>query len=177
MFTDTYCCRKKTIFVSKCLCFQQIGELSTCWIHWHDIGDIGVCLAAIQVSTVRVFKWSINDLCWWWIMTHRMQNAIVSTLINLIVNYLFHSLWWPCFVILFYVLSVIPTLCIKRWMQTAMFGPSYFDLSIFLTMGFVVSSFGLPIVLARAGVVCVELFRATEIFQCFNVFHFAYNFR
>lgn len=38
-------------------------------------------------------------------------------------------------------------------MQSALFGPSYVDLSIFLTMGFIVSSFGLPIVLERAGIV------------------------
>lgn len=105
------------------------------------------------------------------------KNRNVNTLINPIVKCLFDSLWWPCFVILFYVLSVIPTLCIKRWMQTAMFGPSYFDLSIFLTMGFVVSSFGLPIVLARAGVVCIKLVRAADKLQCFSVFHFACKFQ
>lgn len=38
-------------------------------------------------------------------------------------------------------------------MQSALFGPSYVDLSIFLTMGFIISSFGLPIVLQRAGIV------------------------
>lgn len=66
-------------------------------------------------------------------------------------------MWWPSFVILFHVFSVIPTLIIKRSMQSALFGPSYVDLSIFLTMGFIISSFGLPIVLERTGVVSMRM--------------------
>lgn len=71
-------------------------------------------------------------------------------------NFMDFSLWWPSFVILLYIFSVIPTLIIKRSMQSALFGPSYIDLSIFLTMGFIISSFGLPIVLERAGVVSID---------------------
>lgn len=67
----------------------------------------------------------------------------------------FFSLWWPSFVILFYIFSVVPTLIIKRSMPSTLFGPSYVDLSIFLTMGFIVSSFGLPIVLERTEIVSI----------------------
>lgn len=83
-------------------------------------------------------------------------NWILNLILFFFVLFCFCSLWWPCFVILFYIFSVIPTLIIKRSMQSALFGPSYFDLSIFLTMGFIVCSFGLPIVLARAEVVCLN---------------------
>lgn len=42
-------------------------------------------------------------------------------------------------------------------MQSALFGPSFIDLSIFLTMGFVISSFRFPIVLERAGIVSISI--------------------
>ncbi|XP_031636944.1 leptin receptor gene-related protein-like [Contarinia nasturtii] len=77
-----------------------------------------------------------------------------------------YNLWWPSFVILFYIFSVIPTLIIKRSMQSALFGPSYVDLSIFLTMGFIVSSFGLPIVLVRCGII---LLGASVLTICGNI--------
>lgn len=54
-----------------------------------------------------------------------------------------YNVWWPFFVVFFYALSPIPTRIAKHSEQ-------YTDLAIFFTMGFVVSSFGLPIVLARS---------------------------
>lgn len=87
------------------------------------------------------------------------------------------SLWWPSFVILLYIFSVIPTLIIKRSMQSALFGPSYIDLSIFLTMGFIISSFGLPIVLKRAQIVSIFIKEILDFFlliqfQLFCLYYF-----
>ncbi|XP_046746858.1 leptin receptor overlapping transcript-like 1 [Diprion similis] len=59
--------------------------------------------------------------------------------------------WWPLFVVLFYILSPIPTLVARRYTEDS--GSSSnpcLELAIFITMGFVVSSFALPIVLARS---------------------------
>lgn len=54
------------------------------------------------------------------------------------------------------MLSVIPTFLAKRSQHSMTGGTNpCLELSIFLTMGFVISSFALPIVLARASVVSV----------------------
>ncbi|KAK2580551.1 hypothetical protein KPH14_007683 [Odynerus spinipes] len=62
-----------------------------------------------------------------------------------------YEVWWPFFVVLFYVLAPIPTLIARRYTEdsTSSSNPCL-ELAIFLTMGFVVSSFALPIVLARS---------------------------
>ncbi|XP_051167593.1 leptin receptor gene-related protein [Leptopilina boulardi] len=62
-----------------------------------------------------------------------------------------YQVWWPFFVVLFYTLSPIPTLVARRVSDNS--GSSSnprLELAIFLTMGIVISSFALPIVLARA---------------------------
>ncbi|XP_015512732.1 leptin receptor overlapping transcript-like 1 isoform X2 [Neodiprion pinetum] len=62
-----------------------------------------------------------------------------------------YQAWWPLFVVLFYILSPIPTLIARRYTEDS--GSSSnpcLELAIFVTMGFVVSSFALPIVLARS---------------------------
>lgn len=59
--------------------------------------------------------------------------------------------WWPFFVVLFYILAPIPTIVARRYTDDS--GNSSnpcLELAIFITMGFVVSSFALPIVLARS---------------------------
>lgn len=66
------------------------------------------------------------------------------------------SSWWPSFVILFYILSVVPSLLARRT-QNAYTNASYSnDVAIFITMGVVVSAFALPIVLAHSEVVSVQ---------------------
>ncbi|XP_037042968.1 leptin receptor gene-related protein-like [Bradysia coprophila] len=55
------------------------------------------------------------------------------------------NLWWPFFVFAFYILAILPTIIAKRSESRARI-----DLSIFLTVGFVLSSFYLPIVMARS---------------------------
>lgn len=56
--------------------------------------------------------------------------------------------------VLFYVFSVFPSIAHRRFEQGSFSGTSpCLELSIFITMGLVVSSFALPIVLARAATV------------------------
>lgn len=57
--------------------------------------------------------------------------------------------WWPFLVVLFYLLSPIPTMIAKRYSDGSGSSNSCMENAIFLTMGIVVSSFALPIVLAR----------------------------
>ncbi|XP_067003196.2 leptin receptor gene-related protein [Anabrus simplex] len=62
-----------------------------------------------------------------------------------------YQVWWTFFVVLFYLLSPLPTLIARRYNENS--GSSTmaaYELAIFITMGFVVSSFALPIVLARS---------------------------
>lgn len=65
-----------------------------------------------------------------------------------------YKIWWPFFVVLFYILAPLPTLLARRCGSIPHFDNSSsnpcLELAIFITMGFVVSSFALPIVLARS---------------------------
>merc|ERR1711909_99172 len=60
--------------------------------------------------------------------------------------------WYPFTVVIFYLLSPIPTLIAKRHSEDSSSNPCR-ELAWFLTTGIVVSAFALPIVLARAPVV------------------------
>lgn len=63
---------------------------------------------------------------------------------------LFFRQYWPLFVLIFYVLSPIPTFISRRLSDDADSSSSACrELAYFITTGIVVSSFGLPIVLAR----------------------------
>ncbi|CAF4806681.1 unnamed protein product [Pieris macdunnoughi] len=65
-----------------------------------------------------------------------------------------YKLWWPFFVVLFYILSPIPTMIARRSGDSAGGNNSpCMEAAVFITMGILVSSFALPIVLARAGVI------------------------
>ncbi|XP_076635528.1 leptin receptor gene-related protein [Colletes latitarsis] len=61
-----------------------------------------------------------------------------------------YKVWWPFFVILFYVVAPIPTLIARRYRDNGNTTNPCLELAVFITMGFVVSSFALPIVLARS---------------------------
>ncbi|XP_022184931.1 leptin receptor gene-related protein isoform X2 [Nilaparvata lugens] len=61
-----------------------------------------------------------------------------------------YGVWWPFLVCIFYVLAPLPTIIARRMTEQTGASSSNMDLAIFVTMGFVVSSFALPIVLARA---------------------------
>ncbi|XP_029176304.1 leptin receptor overlapping transcript-like 1 isoform X1 [Nylanderia fulva] len=64
-----------------------------------------------------------------------------------------YKVWWPFFVVLFYILAPIPTIIARRYTDDSGSNSNpCLELAIFITMGFVVSSFALPIVLARSPV-------------------------
>jgi len=71
----------------------------------------------------------------------------------LVIGCATHDNWWPFFVTIFYVLAPVPMLLSRRYSSSGM-GPSNAcqELAIFITMGIVISAFGLPIVLHRAPV-------------------------
>ncbi|KAM4728080.1 leptin receptor gene-related protein [Anableps anableps] len=60
-----------------------------------------------------------------------------------------YGVYWPLFVLIFYVLSPIPTFVSRRLSDDDSSSNACRELAYFLTTGIVVSSFGLPIVLAR----------------------------
>ncbi|KAL3289171.1 hypothetical protein HHI36_003607 [Cryptolaemus montrouzieri] len=64
-----------------------------------------------------------------------------------------YASWWPFFVVLFYTISPIPTMIARRYSDGSGSSNSCMEMAIFLTMGIVVSSFALPIVLARVPVI------------------------
>jgi len=72
----------------------------------------------------------------------------------LVVGCALYENWWPFFVIIFYMLAPIPMLLARRYNSSSGMGPSNAcqELAIFLTMGIIISAFGLPIVLARSPV-------------------------
>lgn len=68
------------------------------------------------------------------------------------------NVWWPFFVLIFYLLAVVPTSVARKCMNNYGEQPStYIDPAVFLTMGCVVSAFALPIVLARAPEAVISL--------------------
>jgi len=58
--------------------------------------------------------------------------------------------WYPITVVVFYLLSPIPSLLAKRYTDTTGENGQCRELAWFLTTGIVVSAFALPIVLSRA---------------------------
>lgn len=65
-------------------------------------------------------------------------------------------MYWPFFVLIFYVLCPIPHFIAKRVSDDGDSGSNvYRELAYFLTSGIVVSAFGLPMVLAHVSVVCL----------------------
>jgi len=60
--------------------------------------------------------------------------------------------WYPFFVIIFYLLSPLPILISRRYNAAGLGGGASNacqELAIFVTIGIIISAFGLPIVLAR----------------------------
>ncbi|XP_050295397.1 leptin receptor gene-related protein [Anthonomus grandis grandis] len=64
-----------------------------------------------------------------------------------------YAVWWPFFVVLFYILAPIPTLMAKRYNDHSGSSNSCLETAIFITMGILVCSFALPIVLARGNII------------------------
>nr|XP_023025326.1 leptin receptor gene-related protein [Leptinotarsa decemlineata] len=78
--------------------------------------------------------------------------VIYNAAVKRITRFFFRE-WWPFFVVLFYALAPIPTLVARRYSDHSGQSNSCLEAAIFITMGILVSSFGLPIVLARALVI------------------------
>lgn len=60
------------------------------------------------------------------------------------------SNWYPFFVVLFYVLSPLPSLIARRYKENVGASNAAQELAYFVTTGIIISAFGLPIVLARS---------------------------
>jgi len=61
-----------------------------------------------------------------------------------------YSSWWPMFVLIFYLLSPVPTLISRRFAEAVEASSALVEVCIFITTCIVVSAYGLPIVLAHA---------------------------
>ncbi|ESO92333.1 hypothetical protein LOTGIDRAFT_120896, partial [Lottia gigantea] len=61
--------------------------------------------------------------------------------------------WWPLFVLFFYFLAPIPTVVSRRLSSFDSASSALVELCIFITTGIVISSIGLPIVLAHVGTI------------------------
>lgn len=115
--------------------------IETDWLTWH-------------LPVPLVWHW------WFWHVHYRntskwcSDSHIIFSFNHSRLPFFLARIWWPCIVIIFYALSVIPTLIAKRSMQSSLSGTTpCFEFAIFLTMGFIVCSFAYPIVLNRAEVV------------------------
>ncbi|XP_028158147.1 leptin receptor overlapping transcript-like 1 [Ostrinia nubilalis] len=66
----------------------------------------------------------------------------------------YENVWWPFFVVLFYLLCPMPTMLARRYTDSAGgTNSACMETAIFITMGLIVSSFALPIVLAHAHII------------------------
>ncbi|XP_073705077.1 leptin receptor gene-related protein [Garra rufa] len=63
------------------------------------------------------------------------------------------GVYWPMFVLMFYILSPIPNLIARRHADDTESSNACRELAFFLTTGIVVSAYGLPVVLARKSVI------------------------
>ncbi|XP_072021665.1 leptin receptor overlapping transcript-like 1 isoform X2 [Amphiura filiformis] len=69
---------------------------------------------------------------------------------------IFHQIWWPLFVLVFYVLSPIPLLIAQRIAGSDSLGAASSalqELCLFITTGIVTSAYGLPLVLVHTGTI------------------------
>ncbi|KAI7694001.1 Leptin receptor overlapping transcript-like 1 [Sarcoptes scabiei] len=63
----------------------------------------------------------------------------------------FGSVWWPFFVVIFYVISPLPVLIANRYLENTNTNTTTAkDVALFITAVIVISAYGLPIILARA---------------------------
>lgn len=68
-----------------------------------------------------------------------------------------YKVWWPFFVVLFYILVPVPIMIARHYTNNFnnlenVSNNSCLELAVFITTGIVISSFALPIVLARSPV-------------------------
>ncbi|CAH8586734.1 unnamed protein product [Schistosoma turkestanicum] len=75
-----------------------------------------------------------------------LSGSISFTLLLLACALPQYNVWWPLFMLIFYVIAPIPLLIAKNCQE----GHSFGDVSIFLTTVVVFSAYALPILFARA---------------------------
>ena len=106
---------------------------------------IGRCFGIFGISWPNI---SIPGLCTPWIQVRLgFQTSILK-----VKKETFCFSWWPFFVVIFYLLSPIPTLIAKRHSDGINESSALKEACAFFTTGIVLSAFGLPLVLARAPV-------------------------
>uniref|UniRef100_A0A8C8SAU4 Leptin receptor gene-related protein n=1 Tax=Pelusios castaneus TaxID=367368 RepID=A0A8C8SAU4_9SAUR len=84
-----------------------------------------------------------------------VSGAIGLTFLMLGCALEYYGVYWPLFVLIFYVLCPIPHFIARRVSDdTDAASSACRELAYFFTTGIVVSAFGFPIILARVGAVC-----------------------
>jgi len=87
------------------------------------------------------------------LMTLAFAGSIGMTLVILACALPKSNSWWPFIVVVCYLLAPLPTMLVKRYNEYSGSGNANMDLAVFITMGIVVSSFGLPIIMARVNTI------------------------
>ncbi len=100
-------------------------------VHWNTLGS-SMLLSSVQIWSA-VIQDKLSSMC-----------------------FLPHRVYWPMFVLMFYILSPIPNLIARRHADDTESSNACRELAYFLTAGIVVSAYGLPVVLARKSVVSTE---------------------
>ncbi|KAJ3638800.1 hypothetical protein MTP99_002133 [Tenebrio molitor] len=94
---------------------------------------------------IYLFSWSFSCVELTALVTLAFTGSIGMTMIILACGLPQYKLWWPFFVVLFYVLAPIPTLLARRYTEHQGSSNSCLETAIFITMGLIVSAFALPI--------------------------------
>lgn len=112
-------------------------------------------LSYLGALCLYISKWLLLSNCSVSIISY--QNIRCEGILNYnnLYTYFYNAfifrVWWPFFVVLFYILAPVPTIIARRYTDDSGNNPNRcLELAIFMTMGFVVSSFALPIILARS---------------------------
>lgn len=121
----------------------QFNSPGVGWFGRNNIAHSGLCPSCIQVIPhfFNIFFCAL----------------FIVHLTNIIVVLQFSN-WWPLMVVLFYIFALVPTFMSRRYVQSSYLGGSNScqEVSIFITMGFVISAFALPLVLARSSIVSLH---------------------
>ena len=80
------------------------------------------------------------------LIVHKRDHGVIEKHFFL----LYFSNWWPLFVLLFHVLSPIPSYVARRYHEHVEASSALIEVCTFITACIVVSAYGLPIVLAHS---------------------------
>ena len=82
-----------------------------------------------------------------------MAGSVALTFLMLSCALPGYGVYWPLFVIIFYVIVPMPVMIAQRFSGDDSTSSACKELAIFFTSGIVISAFGLPVVLAHSGVI------------------------